>query len=302
MPTPSLPPLAAVRVFEAAARNLSFTKAAAELGMTQAAVSYQIKLLEERIGVLLFLRQPRQVVLTEAGQRFAPRVTEAFQLIGEAYQSIRNVAEGTLVISTIQTFGSNWLARHLGSFQMRNPALAVRLQTEGHLVDFSREDVDVGIRSGVGNWPGLASHLLFRSYFTPMFSPRLAGAVGGMKSPADLLKLPILDPRDPWWNIWFAAAGVTETDLAQRPNTSMGSQASEANAAMAGQGVAILTPAFVATELADGRLIQPFDLVCSDGNAYWLVYPEGRRNAPKVRVFRDWLLAEVAQSMRGQSL
>src|SRR4051812_40587384 len=108
---------------ESAARHLSFTKAAAELGMTQAAVSYQIKLLEDRVGVPLFLRRPRQVVLTEAGQRFAPEVTQAFTQLAEAYAAVRNVAEGTLVISTIQTFASNWLARHLGSFQMRHPSL-----------------------------------------------------------------------------------------------------------------------------------------------------------------------------------
>jgi LysR family glycine cleavage system transcriptional activator len=296
MPVPSLPPLAALRVFESAARHLSFTRAAAELGMTQAAVSYQIKLLEERIGMPLFLRRPRQVALTEAGRRLAPQVSEAFALISEAYASVRNVAEGTLVISTLQTFTSNWLARRLGSFQMKHPSLAVRLQTESHMVDFSREEVDIGIRSGSGNWPGLVRHLLLRAEFTPMLSPALAASVGGIKEPADLLRLPVLDPRDPWWEAWFAAAGVAETGLSQRPGTSMGSQASEANAAAAGQGVAILTPAFVAEELADGRLIQPFELLARDGNAYWLVYPESRRNVPKIRAFRDWLLAEVARS------
>jgi LysR family transcriptional regulator, glycine cleavage system transcriptional activator len=293
--TAALPPLAAVRVFESVARHLSFTKAAAELGMTQAAVSYQIKVLEDRIGVPLFLRRPRQVELTEAGQRFAPQITQAFALISEAYATLRNVADGTLVISTLQTFASNWLARRLGSFQMKNPSLAVRLHTDGRMVDFSREEVDIGIRSGGGNWPGLVRHQLMRAEFTPMLSPALA-ASSGVKEPADLLKLSVLDPSDPWWETWFAAAGVTETGLARRPGTSMGSQASEANAAVAGQGVAILTPAFVAEELADGRLIQPFELLATDGNAYWLVYPESRRNAPKIRAFRDWLLAEVARS------
>lgn len=301
MPIPQLPPLAALRVFESAARLLSFTRAAAELGMTQAAVSYQIKLLEERVGMPLFLRQPRQVALTEAGQRFAPRVSEAFALISEAYAGVRNAAQGTLVISTIQTFGSNWLARHLGSFQMKHASLAVRVQTDSHLVDFSREEVDVGIRSGRGEWPGLATHLLFRASFTPMLSPKLATSVGGVTQPSDLLKLTILDPHDPWWIIWFAAAGVTDTGLSARAGTSMGSQASEANAAVAGQGVAILTPALVAAELADGRLVQPFDLHADDGHAYWLVYPEARRNVPKIRAFRDWLLGEMAASLGGRA-
>jgi LysR family transcriptional regulator, glycine cleavage system transcriptional activator len=296
MPAPTLPPLAAVRVFESAARHLSFTKAAAELGMTQAAVSYQIKLLEDRMGLPLFLRRPRQVVLTEAGQRFAPEVTQAFMQLAEAYAALRGVAEGTLVISTIQTFASNWLARHLGSFQMKHPSLAVRLEVQSRMVDFAREEVDIGIRSGRGDWTGLVRHRLFSSDFTPMFSPRLGDAVERMKNPADLLKLPILDPRDDWWAIWFKAAGVAEPDLARRPGSSMGSQASEANRAIAGHGVAILTPALVANELADGLLIQPFDLVASDGNAYWLVYPEARRNVPKIRAFRDWLLAEIART------
>jgi LysR family glycine cleavage system transcriptional activator len=292
-----LPPLAAIRAFEAAARNASFTKAAEELGMTQAAVSYQIKVLEERIGVPLFLRRPRQVVLTEAGQRLAPAVSEAFALLAEAYTSVRAGAEGTLVISTVQTFGSNWLARHLGSFQIAHPSIAVRLDTKSHMVDFSREEVDVGIRSGGGKWPGLAVHMLFRADFTPMLSPALAESIGGVKEPADLLRLPILDSSDPWWRQWFAAANVPADELARRPGSSMGSQASEGSAAMAGQGVAILTRALFAAEIADGRLIQPFDLVGEDGHAYWLVYPEARRNVPKIRVFREWLLAEIARSI-----
>jgi LysR family transcriptional regulator, glycine cleavage system transcriptional activator len=296
-----LPPLSAVRAFEAAARHASFTRAAEELGMTQAAVSYQIKVLEERVGVPLFLRRPRQVVLTEAGRRLAPAVSEAFALLSEAYAAVRTGAQGTLVISTIQTFGSNWLARHLGSFQIAHPSIAVRLDTSSHMVDFAREDIDVGIRSGGGKWPGLAVHMLFPADFTPMLSPKLADSIGGVSEPADLLRLPILDPTDRWWTQWFAAAGVQADELAKRPGNSMGSQAFEASAAMAGQGVAILTRALFAAELADGRLIQPFDLVGDDGHAYWLVYPEARRNVPKVQAFREWLLAEIAASLTPQA-
>ncbi|MBT1157995.1 transcriptional regulator GcvA [Aminobacter anthyllidis] len=289
-----LPPLAAVRVFEAAARHASFTKAANELGMTQAAVSYQIKLLEERVGAPLFLRKPRQVMLTEAGARLAPAVSAAFNILSEAYAEARAGSGGTLCISTVLTFASNWLARHIGSFQLRHPAIAVRLDTSSHMVDFSREAVDIGIRSGDGNWPGLAKHLLFRAQYAPMLSPRLAESVGGIKEPADLLKLRILDPSDVWWKRWFELAGVPTDSLEGRPDTSMGSQAYEANAAMAGQGVAILTQKFFTSELAEGRLIQPFDLLGDDGHAYWLVYPEARRNLPKIRAFRDWILPEIA--------
>ena len=289
-----LPPLAAIRVFEAAARHLSFTGAAAELGMTQAAVSYQIKVLEERVGAPLFLRQPRRVALTEAGQKLAPAITQAFALIGEAYASVRGDADGVLTVSTLLTFASNWLAQHLGLFQLAHPALAVRVDTSNRVVDFAREDIDIAIRSGGGKWPGMEAHMLFRADFTPVLSPALAASIGGVKEPADLLRLPILDPGDIWWTQWFEAAGVHSHDLANRPGSSMGAQAYEANAAIAGHGVAILTRALFKAELADGRLIQPFDLVGDDGHAYWLVYPEARRNVPKIRAFRDWLLAEIA--------
>jgi LysR family transcriptional regulator, glycine cleavage system transcriptional activator len=291
-----LPPLAAVRAFEAAARHGSFTKAANELGMTQAAVSYQIKVLEDRIGAPLFLRKPRQIALTDVGQRLAPAVSDAFELLSAAYAAARTGARGTLVISTLATFAANWLARRLGSFQIAHPSLAVRLETADHMVDFSREEVDIGIRSGDGNWPGLAIHRLFNADFTPMLSPKLLASDGPVETPADLLSLPLLDPGDPWWAHWFAAANVPVESLESRPGASLGAQTYEGNAAIAGRGVAILTPAFFADELADGRLVRPFDLVCTDGHAYWLVYPETRRNAPKIAVFRDWILAELAES------
>lgn len=289
-----LPPLQAIRVFEAVARHLSFTKAAQELGMTQAAASYQIKVLEERIGAPLFLRRPKQIELTEPGQRLAPAVSEAFSILGQAYAAARGGADGLLCVTTVLTFASNWLAQHLGSFQLAHPALAVRLDTSSRLTDFAREDVDLAIRSGGGKWPGLEAHKLLDADFTPMLSSKLAASIGGVKEPADLLRLPILDPGDIWWSQWFEAAGVTGHDLAKRPGSSMGAQAYEANAAMAGHGVAILTRALFKNELADGRLVQPFDLVGDDGHAYWLVYPTARRNVPKIRAFRDWILAEIA--------
>ncbi|TGP24196.1 MULTISPECIES: LysR substrate-binding domain-containing protein [unclassified Mesorhizobium] len=289
-----LPPLQAIRVFEAVARHLSFTRAAQELGMTQAAASYQIKLLEERIGAPLFLRRPKQIELTEPGRRLAPAVSEAFAILGQAYAAARGGADGLLCVTTVLTFASNWLAQHLGSFQLAHPALAVRLDTSSRLTDFAREDVDLAIRSGGGKWPGLQAHKLLDADFTPMLSPKLAASIGGVKQPADLLRLPILDPGDVWWTQWFEAAAVARHDLASRPGSSMGAQAYEANAAMAGHGVAILTRALFKDELADGRLIQPFDLVGDDGHAYWLVYPTARRNVPKIRAFRDWILAEIA--------
>ena len=282
-------PLNALRVFEAAARLKSFTKAGDELGMTQTAVSYQIKLLEDTIGQPLFLRRPRQVVLTEIGERLAPKVGDAFEMLAEAMASVRDQSEGTLTIHTTATFGSHWLAHHIGTFQLENAGIAVRLETSQDVIDFSRTEGDVAIRSGKGDWPGLKSHFLMRSHFTPMLSPALAETIGGVKEPADLLKLRIIDPEDVWWPVWFKAAGLPDADLKGRPSSQFGAQYFHAAAAIAGQGVAILKPEFYADDVALGRLYQPFELLANDGSDYWLVYPEARRNAPKIRAFRDFM-------------
>lgn len=289
----ALPPLATIRVFEAAARLLSFTKAAEELGMTQAAVSYQIKILEERIGGPLFIRKARQVELTEAGQRFSPRVTDIFRQLSEAYLSVQGGAGNQLNITTTQTFAAGWLSRRLGSFQVANPELAVRVDSSNRLVDFAREDMDVGIRVGSGKYPGLVSHYLFDGDFSPMLSPKLAESIGGVSKPEDLLKLPLLGSDDYWWVKWFTAAGVPYNSKHARPGTNFGAQSYEANAAIAGQGVALLTRHLYRGEIAEGRLVQPFDTVGTDDDGYWLVYAESRRNLPKIKAFRDWLLEEV---------
>lgn len=292
-----LPPLPAIRCFEAAARLSSFTRAAEELGMTQAAVSYQIKHLEERLGSPLFLRGPRGVELTEAGRRLAPAVANAFAALRAAFADLAEGAGGVLSVTATPTFASNWLVPRLGCFQIAHPEIAVRLDVNGRLVDFTREEVDIGIRSGPGDWPGLAAHRLMASDYTPMLSPRLIAKSGRLEKPGDLLKLPLIDPTDPWWRDWFSAAGVDAPDLSRRTEMRVGAQNLAAQAALAGTGAAILTPAFYAAELADGRLVQPFPLVRGSGSSYWLVYLEARRRAPKIRAFRDWILGEVAGGM-----
>lgn len=291
-------PLNALRVFEAVARLGSFTRAGEELGMTQTAVSYQVKQIEENVGEPLFLRRPRQIALTDVGQRLAPRVTEAFEMLREAVSSARGDIDSALLISSTPTFASQWLARNIGSFQLAHPTIAVRLSTNDNLVDFAKEPTDLAIRSGAGVWPGLDSHPLMRVEFSPMLSPALAETVGGIHEPRDLLKLRIIDAGDPWWRLWFAAAGVKDPDLEGRPTSRLGAQSFEARAAVAGQGVAILTPEFYGDDVALGRLYQPFDLRCSDGCDYWLAYPHARRNTPKIRIFRDWILSELCPSMQ----
>ncbi|KKB86566.1 LysR family transcriptional regulator [Devosia limi DSM 17137] len=290
----ALPPLTAIRAFEATARHLSFTRAGEELGMTQAAVSYQIKLLEERVGASLFLRRPRQIALTEAGARLAPEVTHAFETLRSAFADTRGRIDGTLSITSVPTFASHWLVQNLGYFQVDHPDLAVRLESTPGVVDFATEEFDVGLRGSNGVPRGLASHFLLSGDFTPMLSPSLAASIGGIQTPADLLRLPMVDADDPWFSMWFERAGVPDYSIEKRPISRLGAQNLEAAAAIAGRGVAMLTPAFYADDIAAGRLIQPFDILASDGHGYYLVYPEARRNSPKIRAFRDWLIPATA--------
>jgi LysR family glycine cleavage system transcriptional activator len=288
-----LPPLPAVRVFEAAARHENFTQAAAELGMTQAAVSYQVRLLEERLGLPLFQRVKQRVTLTDAGRRLAPLVTGAFDGLAEAFAGVVDVDESVLAISTTQTFASNWLAPRLGRFQVARPELAVRLQTDNRLVDFARDDVDVAIRMGAGPWPGLRHHFIFRLHSTPLCSPEFL-ARHEIREPRDLMRVTRLSADDIWWKQWLEVAGIAEGEAKGPPGLRMDSQVVEGQAAMAGHGVAMLCPLFWRTEIAAGRLVQPFDLVLAEPLSLWLVYPEHKRGRAKVRAFRDWLLAEAA--------
>jgi LysR family glycine cleavage system transcriptional activator len=288
-----LPPLSAIRAFEAAARHESFTKAAAELGMTQAAVSYQVKLLEDRLGAPLFLRLPRKVVLSETGKRLAPPVGEAFQRLRAAFAAMRETAEGVLSITAIGTFASTWLVPRLGAFQVAHPDIAVKIDIAPRTVDFSREEFDIGLRTGRGEWPGLKAHWLMPVEFTPMCSPEFLARAPKLTTPADLLQLPLLDWRDDWWRQWFVRAGIPDPKPLRPPPVEIDSQVVLGQAALAGQGVAMLTPAFFSAELAAGRLIQPFDLVARAEVSYWLVYPAERQSSPKIRAFRDWILGEM---------
>ncbi len=293
-PMTKLPPMSAVRAFEAAARHLNFTKAAEELGMTQAAVSYQIKILEERVGTPLFVRLPRQVGLTEAGQRLAPQVAEAFDMLRTAFSNTARLVDNVLSISVLPTLAAHWLVPRLGRFQMAHPQFAVQLDATHDVAEFGPDGVDIGIRSGKGDWAGLEAHFLLPSHFTALCSPKLLERTR-IAQPADLLKLPLLGPHDPWWQQWFEEAGVGPVDLSSRLDHSLGNQQFEGMAAMAGQGVALLNPFFFAADLAAGRLVQIFELVAKADRSYWLVHPKARRHSPKVRAFCDWILAEAAR-------
>jgi LysR family glycine cleavage system transcriptional activator len=289
-------PLNALRVFEAAARQLSFTKAGEELGMTQTAVSYQVKLLEENIGEPLFIRKARQVQLTEAGQKLAPKVAEAFNSLREAVDNLRDTSDTTLTIHSTATFASRWLSRHLGAFQLEHPSIAVRLDTSNALIDFAQSDCDVAIRWSSDDGKGLIYHRLLPGVYTPMLHPSLADSIGGLQKPEDLLRLRIIDPGDIWWSQWFREVGIENPELERYPRSRLSVQAFEAAAAIASQGVAMLTPELYADEIALGRLYQPFEHLSSEGKHYWLCYPENRRNIRKIRLFRDWILKRIEES------
>lgn len=283
-------PLASIRVFEAAARLKSFTRAAEELGMTQAAVSWQIKALEGRLGQSLFRRLPREVQPTEAGDRLSRAATEAMSLLRRAISDLTEADEHILSITTLATLATQWLAPRLGAFQLANPGLAVRMDTNPALLDLAREGFDVGIRSGHGDWPGMESQMLMPSVFTPVCSPAMAQKLN-LKSPCDLLNAPRIG-MEKEWAAWFAAAGL---DDGARPATKLTAdyQVLEVAAALGGQGVALASPILFAREIETGVLVRPFQEMVAFHTGYYLVWPEGRRRSPKIKRFRDWLMAQA---------
>lgn len=292
-----LPPLPALRVFEAAARLGNFTLAARELGMTQAAVSYQIKVLEERVGGALFIRTARRVVLTPIGERMASRASDAFSILAESFSSAKSASETHLVITTVQTFASGWLSERLGSYRLLNPKIMVSVDTSMEVADLLRGEQDVAIRVGGGAWQDMDSCYLFAGNYAPFLSPRLMESVKDIRKPSDLYQLPFLGHTDPWWSRWFEAAGAEFEPDRVIPGPDLRQQNYEAVAAVAGQGIAMLTSQLYRTHLSDGRLYQPFPVEGSDGQDYWLVYPHSRRNVPKIKSFKNWIIEET-RSMR----
>jgi LysR family glycine cleavage system transcriptional activator len=287
-----LPPINAIRVFEAAARLQSFTRAGEELGMTQAAVSYQIKLLEERLGFRLFVRAPRQVTLTPNGRRLSASASEAFRVLEAAFASTSQDAESVLSITTFSTFSANWLVPRLGAFQVAHPQLAVRVDTSSTLVDLTKEDFDIGIRLGDGRWPGVEAHFLFEEPATALVPTAALATLGPDPEPRDLLKLRLIGPID-WWVRWFEVAGVPASTLPARTPLVLETQYMEVGAALAaGNAAAIVWPRYFAREIVAGLLVRPFAAELP-GDSVWAAYDRSRRASPKIRAFIGWLKAEV---------
>lgn len=287
-----IPNLTALRAFEAAARHESFTKAARELGMTQAAVSQQVKALETDIACPLFTRRPQTVTLTPAGRQLSEQITHAFAIIGEAFDGLANRDESVLAVAALPSFAAAWLVPRLGRFQFAHPDIAVRLKGVRGDIDLIGKGFDIGIRPGRGDWPGLAGHELFPMRFAPMCSPAFLEEHGPFHSPAAMLSVPLVDRHSPWWRLWLDAAGVT-APVPEGGALQLGAQNLKHIAAAQDYGIALLTPALFRDELASGRLVQLFETVADDGRGYWLVYPETRARVPKIRAFRDWICAQI---------
>lgn len=291
-----LPPLNAVRAFEAAARHLSFTKAAEELHVTQAAISHQVKALEEYLGLKLFRRLNRALVLTEEGQTYLPPVKRIFDQLYEATRRLaENEARGKLTVSVLPSLAARWLVPRLGRFREAHPDIDVRVAPATHLVDFVREEVDVGIRYGRGRYPGLRVDRLMTEDIMPVCSPALLTGPKSLKEPRDLKYHTLLhDEGHGEWRTWLLAAGVNDVD-ATRGTVFMDSSML-IEAAATGQGVALARGALAADDLASGRLVRPFDVNIPAEYAYYVVCPEVTADQPKVVAFREWLLKEAGQN------
>ncbi len=290
-----LPPLTAIRYFEAAARHLSFTKAAEELHVTHSAISHQIKSLEAWLGLQLFRRMNRAIVLTEAGQAYMRPVKEAFERLGEASRILKAREQtGTLTVSTMPSFAAKWLVPRLGSFREQHPDIDVRIAASERLVDFNREDVDVAIRFGSGTWPGLHSSLLLKENLFPVCSPKLLRGPIPLREPADLIHHNLLydyDWRENVWLRWLTDAGVKVQSL--RHSLSFNHSNLMLQAAADGLGVALTGGPLAGDDLAAGKLVRPFETVLRRETGFFLVAPEATVDRPKVKAFREWILAEI---------
>ncbi|MDX1433244.1 MAG: transcriptional regulator GcvA [Gammaproteobacteria bacterium] len=288
-----LPPLNALRAFEAAARHESFSRAAEELSVTHAAISHQVRALEEWLGVALFDRSARAVRLSGAGRTYLPVIEAAFDRIHAGTAEITGTRRGdALHVTTTPAFAVRWLAPRLGRLWQAHPDLDLRLHQAAWLSEVDFSVTHVAVRIGSGKRPGLVSVPLMPGTLTPMCSPALLGAGARLERPADLVHfklLHLLDYRA--WRQWFELAGIDDADVERGPifdDTNL-----VYSAAIAGQGVGLLHTALTRREVAAGQLVRPFADEGGDDLGYCVVYPPQVAANPLVAAFRDWLIAEA---------
>mgnify|MGYP000179837063 FL=1 len=296
-----LPPLNALRAFEAAARQLSFTKAAAELHVTQAAISHQVKTLEEHLGLPLFRRLNRRLVLTEAGQTYLPVLREAFDAIALGTERLhRDEDSGPLHVSVLPSFAAKWLLPRMSRFRERHPEIDVMVSANNNQVDFAEGVFEMGIRYGAGNYPGLRTDLLLCDEVFPICSPKLLEGAHPLKRPEDLRHHTLLHDEvsrhdeSPDWRSWLQAVGVKGVDWRRGPGFSDSSMVIEA--AAAGQGVALGHRWLAAADLESGRIVMPFGPATPSKWSYYIVSPPAQAERRRVRLFRDWLLEEAERT------
>ncbi|ADV10206.1 transcriptional regulator GcvA [Mesorhizobium ciceri] len=300
-----LPGTRALRTLEAAARHLNFTRAADELGLTPAAVSHQIKEIEDQLGLVLFTRTSRTIRLTEAGTVLFDASADALDLLGRAVSRAQKLTRGTalLKVTLDAQFASKWLMRRVDDFRKRHPDIELRFDIAYEVRDFELDDIDVGIRFGAGKYPGLRTHRLFDNILIPVCSPSLLTSGPPLREPRDLFNHTLAHiewSRQgvtwPNWRMWMAAAGINDFDDSR--TVVFGNSTDAVQAALDGNAVALADFAMVANDLSQGRLVQPFELGLrvAPEFAYFLVYPENTADDPRIVAFREWMLEEVAKT------
>ncbi|MET3118736.1 LysR family glycine cleavage system transcriptional activator [Undibacterium sp. GrIS 1.8] len=287
-----LPNLAALRAFEAAARHQNFSRAADEIHLTHGAISHQVRALEEELGVQLFTRRGKRITITNDGEQFATAIRSALEDIAKAADVLKGrQQQKRLAITALPSFAARWLSPRLGRFIDQHPGLEVSLQSSNHLTDFGRESIDIGIRFGNGDYPGLKSEHIMDDTYYPVVSPHFNG--GHLPAtPAEMAQAHLLRcDREPW-EPWFRAAGLSNAE----PTGGLIFQDSSmlARAAVDGQGIALGRHAIVQSDIRNGSLVRLFDIVLPSPVSYYLVYPANALERPQVRAFRTWLLEEIA--------
>jgi LysR family glycine cleavage system transcriptional activator len=291
-----LPPLNALRAFEAVARHLSITGAADELGVTPGAVSQSVKALEEYLGRPLMSRTPRGLVLSEAAAAALPALREGFDRLEEGAQRLTGPERGgRLTVSVAPSFAAKWLAPRLADFNAAFPDIDVQIHASMGLANFEGEGVDLAIRYGAGKWPGMEATLLLREEVTPVCAHRIADEIG---APADLAKFTLIhddsslaDESCPDWAMWLKAAGVTSVDASRGPRFNQSNLALEA--AIGGRGIVLAKRALAQADLDSGRLVAPFAIHTPIEFAYWIAHPPGRARSRPARRFIEWALQQA---------
>jgi LysR family transcriptional regulator, glycine cleavage system transcriptional activator len=292
-----LPPLNALKAFEAAARHESFTRAADELCVTQGAVSQQVKALEVSLGITLFDRERQRLVITPAGREYLAVIRDALDRIAMGTERlVQSRGSGVLTVSTSPDFAAKWLVNRLGRFVECHPEIDLRVSATTHHVDFVREDIDIAVRHGDGKWPGLDAVRLCSEQLFPVCSPQLLSGRRCINTASDLLNFPLLRLEDSnAWTRWFEAAGVANA-VVRGPTLNRASMLIDA--AVDGQGIALARTALAARDMLNGRLIKPIDVSLRMANTYWIVCPKAASTTPKIETFRRWLLGEAAEDRR----